>query len=307
MSATITPRSTTLAIAATLAALALAPAARADFRLERELPLAPGGALILDSAVGEIQVRGADRAGARILITGERDDVEERYSFSFEQRGADAVVEVEKRGGWTRRFFSNGGDRLRFEIEVPLGADVDISTAGGAIDAASIRGRAELHSSGGRIEIADVDGDVDAHTSGGRIEADGVRGNARLDTSGGAISARRIDGNLVAETSGGGIDIEEVGGTVEAHTSGGPVRARFSPGNGSGGSLSSSGGGITAIVDPAASLDVDAHTSGGRVTVDLPITVRGSMQRNSVRGSLNGGGPLLKLRSSGGSVRVGGF
>ena len=83
------------------------------------------------------------------------------------------------------------------------------------------------------------------------------------------------------------------------------MRASFAAGNGSGGSLSSSGGGITVSVDPAVSLDVDAHTSGGRVTVDLPITVRGlDDQRNTVRGELNGGGPLLKLRSSGGSVRI---
>ena len=82
------------------------------------------------------------------------------------------------------------------------------------------------------------------------------------------------------------------------------MRASFARGNGAGGSLSSSGGSITAAVDPAVALKVDAHTSGGRVTVDLPITVRGSMSRNSVSGSLNGGGPLLKLRSSGGAVRL---
>ena len=291
-------------ILATVATLSLAAAAAADFRLERELPLGPGGAFVLESDSGSVEVRGTERDDARVLVFARRDDVEERYSFSFEQRGADAVVRVERRGGWTNRLFSSGGDRLRFEIEVPLGADVDVATAGGAIEATSIRGRADLHSSGGRIDVADVDGEVKARTSGGPVSAVDVRGDVHLSTSGGAISARRIDGELIARTSGGGIEIEDVGGAVEAHTSGGSVRARFSAGNSSGGSLSSSGGGITAIIDPAASLDIDAHTSGGRVTVDLPITVRGSMQRNTVRGSLNGGGPLLKLRSSGGPVRL---
>ncbi len=291
-------------ILTTLAALAFASVALAEHRLERQLPLAPGGTFVLDSDIGSIEIRGTDRDGARVLIDSRRDDIEERYSFSFEQRGSDAVVRVERRGSWASRMFSNNGDRLRFEIQVPRAADIDLKTAGGAIDAASIRGRVDLHSSGGTIEVSDVDGKVDAHTSGGNVSAAEVRGDVHLNTSGGGIRAHRIDGDLTAKTSGGAIEIEDVSGAVEAHTSGGPVRARFSAGNASGGSLSSSGGGITAIIDPAVSLDVDAHTSGGRVSVDLPITARGSWSRNTVRGELNGGGPLLKLRSSGGSIKL---
>ncbi len=288
----------------TLAVLAFAPAAAADYRLERQLPLEAGGSFRLDSDSGSIEIRGVDRAGARILVTAPRDDIEERFTFSFEERGDDAVVRVKKRGSWTHRMFSGSGNRLHFEIQVPRGAHIDLSTAGGAIDAESIRGRVELHSSGGSLEIADVEGDVDAHTSGGAISAAEVRGSARLHTSGGAIRAAGVTGDLVARTSGGSIEIQDAGGAVEAHTSGGPVRASFAAGNGSGGTLKSSGGGITAIVDPTVSLQVDAHTSGGRVDLDLPLTVRGSFSRNEVRGALNGGGPMLKLRSSGGSIRL---
>ena len=295
-----TPRSLTLAI--TLLTIAALPAL-ADFRAERELAMAPDGNFVLEASSGAVEIRGTDRTGARVVVTAERDDFEERYTLSFEERGDDAVVRVEKRGSWTRRMFS-GSDRLRFEIEVPRGASADLSTAGGSIDATSIGGRLEAHSSGGSIDIENVDGDVDVHTSGGSIRADGVGGDARLNTSGGGITARRVAGDLVAETSGGSIDVDGVGGTVKAHTSGGPVRAAFSAGNGGGGSLSTSGGGITVKIDPTVALDIDAHTSGGRVTVDLPITTRGSFQRNAVRGELNGGGPLLKLRSSGGSIRI---
>lgn len=289
-----------------LALLAAAPVARADFRLERELALGPEGTFRLESAAGSIEIRGTDRSGVRLVATASRDDVEERYSFSFAERGGDAIVKVERRGGWTRRILG-GDDKLRFQIQVPRGANVDLSTAGGAIDAATIQGRVGLRSSGGSIDVADIDGDVDAHTSGGPVRATGVRGNARLDTSGGAIEARGVTGDLVAHTSGGSIDVEDAGGAVKAHTSGGPVQIAFASGNASGGDLSSSGGGVTAIVDPTVALELDIHTSGGRAIVDLPVTTRGSMSRNTVRGTLNGGGQLLKLRSSGGSVRVRGL
>jgi DUF4097 and DUF4098 domain-containing protein YvlB len=293
-----------LLILAIATALAFMPAAWADFRLERELKLAPGGAFILDSDTGSIEIRGVDRTGARIVITSPRDDIEERFSFAFDERGDDAVVKVEKRGSLARRWFSGGDERLRFEVEVPRRVDLDLSTAGGAIDAASIQGRVDLHSSGGSIDITDVEGDVDAHTSGGSMSARSLSGNVRLDTSGGSIRAEEIGGDLVAETGGGSIEALDVGGVIEAHTSGGPVRASFTAGNGSGGTLTSSGGGITATVDPTVALEIDAHTSGGKVTLDVPVAVRGTVSRNTMRGELNGGGPLLKLRSSGGSIRL---
>ena len=292
-----------LILAALLLATTAAVPALADFRVERELAMSPSGTFVLEADSGAIEIRGTSRGGARVVVTADRDDLEERYQLSFEERGDDAVVRVEKRGGWTRRMFS-GSYRLRFEVEVPRGADVDLSTAGGAIDARSIGGRLEARSSGGSIDVEDAGGDIDVHTSGGPISVSRVGGDARLDTSGGGIRAREVAGDLVAETSGGSIQVDGVGGSVKAHTSGGPVRATFAAGNGSGGSLSTSGGGITVTLNPTVALDIDAHTSGGRVTIDLPITTRGSYQRNSVRGQLNGGGPLLKLRSSGGSIRL---
>lgn len=306
----------------TIAVAACATAAAAEFRVERQLALAPGGSFILESDGGSIEIRGGDRSGAHILLTARRDDLEERYSLSFEERGDSAVVRVKKRGTFVGRMFSRDSDRMRFVIEVPRRVNVDLQTAGGAIDAESLDGRLDLHSSGGSIAVAVVEGDVDAHTSGGSMTARDVRGNVRLDTSGGSIKAEKITGDLVAKssggsihaatiggeatikTSGGSIEIFDVAGAVDAHTSGGPVRAGFAAGNGSGGSLSTSGGGITVTVDPAVSLEVDAHSSGGGVRVDLPITAQGSWQKNTVRGELNGGGSLLKLRSSGGPIRV---
>ena len=59
-----------------LVALACASVSAADFRLERELALAPGGTFVLDSDAGSIDIRGTDRSGARVLVTSSRDDIE---------------------------------------------------------------------------------------------------------------------------------------------------------------------------------------------------------------------------------------
>ena len=50
--------------------------------------------------------------------------------------------------------------------------------------------------------------------------------------------------------------------------------------------------------------DLDAETSGGGVTCDLPVTVQGKMEHDHLKGQVNGGGPLVVLRSSGGGIHV---
>jgi hypothetical protein len=56
----------------------------------------------------------------------------------------------------------------------------------------------------------------------------------------------------------------------------------------------------------AAAFQLDASTSGGGVDASgLTITLeKTSRDRSRLAGAVNGGGPLLKLRTSGGSISV---
>ena len=70
--------------------------------------------------------------------------------------------------------------------------------------------------------------------------------------------------------------------------------------------LSTSGGRVKAYVEPSAGFRLDASTSGGGVNADgLTITIdKGGAGKSRLSGAVNGGGPLLKLRSSGGDIVV---
>jgi DUF4097 and DUF4098 domain-containing protein YvlB len=98
--------------------------------------------------------------------------------------------------------------------------------------------------------------------------------------------------------------VRGAGGRVEASSSGGGVTVRFASGNSSGGTVSSSGGSVRAEIDPGARVSIDAHASGGSVNADVPVTIQGKIENDSLRGEMNGGGPVLRLRSSGGGVRI---
>lgn len=107
---------------------------------------------------------------------------------------------------------------------------------------------------------------------------------------------------LSIDTSGGGIRILDAGGRVHAESSGGSIEASFAKGNSRGGSLETSGGGIEVAVDSTADLAIDA--SGNSVKTDLSIQVRGKISRGNLQGTLGKGGNTLRLRTSGGSVRI---
>ena len=51
-------------------------------------------------------------------------------------------------------------------------------------------------------------------------------------------------------------------------------------------------------------VDVDAHASGGHVETDIPVTVQGEISRSTLKAKINGGGPELYLRTSGGSIHI---
>lgn len=308
-----------LALAAGVALLGVAPAA-ADFRMEKSFALQPGGSFVLDSDVGSVEIVGSSGGAARMVVTSGRDDIESKFDFHVEDGADQVTVRVDKRS--SLRSWLGWSGNLHFEIEVPAATRLNIETAGGSIvvegiddevrldtsggsiTASHIRGPVNADTSGGRIEIEDVDGNVDADTSGGGIRVEGVRGAVRADTSGGSIAIERVTGEVNADTSGGSIRLEEIGGRVEADTSGGSITASFAAGNGAGGVLSTSGGGVSVEVDPGVGLDIDASASGGSVVSDVPLTVRGEVSKTSIRGTLGGGGALLKLRASGGKIRI---
>jgi hypothetical protein len=315
---------TKILLAVLVALVFTAAPASADFKLERKLALAPGGTFTLETDIGEVTLVGDSASGATVNVTSGRDDLDQKYDFSFEEVAGGARVTVKRRGSWLSGWFDGGwfGNRTRFDIHVPMKTTVNVSTSGGGINVSKTGGAVRVRTSGGGLQIEAVEGDVDGSTSGGGVRIRDVRGNAIAKTSGGGIDIVNVQGTLRAETSGGGITIDGVtgdlhastsgggvnvtaaGGRVEAHSSGGPVTARFVAGNAKGGVLSTSGGGVRAEVDPKVALSIDASSSGGGVTADLPVTVQGRISNDSLRGDLNGGGATLRLRSSGGGVRL---
>ena len=290
-------------VAAAAAVLACLPAL-ADTRIEKNLKLDSGGKLVVVADAGSLTITGSASPGARVVLTSDKDDFESRFDLKFEELPGELRITMKKKDSltsWTS-WFSNS--KIRFEIQVPTKTSTDLQTGGGHVTVRALEGDAKAETSGGHIEISDLLGNVNAETSGGHITLKKISGTARVETSGGHIETDGVEGNLVAETSGGHIEIRGAKGRVDADTSGGHVEVGFAKGNAHGGKIESSGGGITVEVDPNVDLAIDASTSGGSVSTDIPVKIVGKVGRSSIRGTLGKGGETLYVHTSGGSVSI---
>lgn len=265
-----------------------------------------GGIRVVPGNNGTVQITAKQKI--RAATDKEADELLERLELTMEQEGNDIVI-VSKYKRRTESFLTFGSwppVHVDFVVTVPQNFSADLRTSGGGIKVGDIDGTVNARTSGGGITLGKIGGPVSARTSGGGISLEESRAEVTLNTSGGSITAGRVAGPADLRTSGGGIKIESVEHAVRAHTSGGSIRARIAGPLKEDSSLSTSGGGVRVTMDRTAAFQLDASTSGGSVNTDgLTLALESSSKhRRHLSGAVNGGGPRLRLRSSGGGIVV---
>jgi hypothetical protein len=304
-----------VATAGLIAGSALIAHARIERVVEKEFTVAGPGTLYVETSGGGIRVvpsgdsvvRVKAKQRIRASSEAEADELLKKLDLTLEQQGNDvrAVAKYERRSvGFL--FGSWPPVQVDFEVSVPAAFATDLHTSGGGITVGDLAGKANLRTSGGSITLGKMGGAVKAHTSGGSITLAEARGPVELKTSGGNVTAGRVTGPAELSTSGGSIKIEAAESPLRAHTSGGSVRAGINGALKDECSLSTSGGSVRVTLDKTAAFRLEASTSGGHVDAEgLTITLeKSSRDRSRLAGAVNGGGPLLKLRSSGGSITI---
>ena len=180
------------------------------------------------------------------------------------------------------------------------------TSSGGNITLQGCEDKVDVKTSIGNIDLGNVGGDVRAKTSsGGNIQVGNVGGTVNAETSLGNLRFGDVQGDIWGRTaSGGTIALMNCQGEVNVKTSIGDIRAEMTTQPRQHWTLeTSSGGQIVATLNSRIAIDVDAQTtSGGRVSSDFPV--QGSKSENSLKGAINGGGPLIKLRTSLGDIRL---
>jgi DUF4097 and DUF4098 domain-containing protein YvlB len=317
---------------AAIALMGLVCAAQAEIEdnLDRTFNVSPGGKFVLEADRGSVNLTvGNDKElEIKVLrtVTGATEstakELFEDHEVAFSQEGNTVRVKAKFKHPMTHSKLWSPKFQVKYEVKLPREFNVEVHTAGGSIAVPDLKGEAELHTAGGSIKVGAVQGRVNAHTAGGSIAVEGATGPVTAETAGGGIRVVKTEGEVKASTAGGSIHIEGAKGAVKASTAGGGITAtgiRHSlDAETSGGSITlaldgspqeeckvqTTGGGITMVVSDKASLNLDARTVGGRVSTSIPVTVIGEQKSSSLQGTMNGGGKLVKLRTTGGGITI---
>jgi len=217
-------------------------------------------------------------------------------------------------------------------IEVgSVASNVSLQTGGGNIKVASAKGEIKAASGGGSVVVlSGLQGAV-LQTGGGSIRVDKCSGRVKATTGGGSVDLGDIGGPAEIETGAGSIRLASAKGRVQAQTGGGSIQL---DGATSVQAETSAGGIIVKLLSSAGGAsrtDSTLETSVGDITVyladDLAVSVRAEIESAnghtirsdfsgihvsseggpwektvSAEGQLNGGGPVLKVRTNSGNV-----
>lgn len=214
--------------------------------------------------------------------------------------------------------------------------DIDAFTAGGFIQVRNIAGQAKLRSGGGHIRVAHIVGTaeleteggnitvgsagsyVGAHTGGGQVDFGEVHGSVHASTGGGGVRVMYVSGPMEVQTSGGGICLTRVSNTVRAATGNGTITAWITPEQSEksriarlpGPSQLSSGAGDIVVYIPrnlAATIDASIENGSlGQIDADpsLGLDIQDAANGRRASAALNGGGAVLRLRSTSGNIHL---
>ncbi|HWA88366.1 MAG TPA: DUF4097 family beta strand repeat-containing protein [Opitutus sp.] len=298
--------------------LALAPIsahAKIERVVEKTFTVSPGGLLNVSTQGGDIRVETAAGNVVKVIAKeriradseSEADELLKPLQLTIEQDGGGVTATAKyERKLADFHWHSWPPVQVSFVVTVPASYNAELHTSGGDIKVADLGGKLNAHTSGGNLVLGKITGEINAQTSGGNVRLEEGGAATKLGTSGGNISVEHIVGPAELRTSGGDISIGTVDDTLEARTSGGNVSAQISGGLKGDCVLSTSGGRVRATVPKSAAFDLEASTSGGDVRADgLTITIDGGgVGKSRLSGRVNGGGPKLKLHSSGGDIVV---
>ena len=210
-----------------------------------------------------------------------------------------------------------------------VGGDLSLRTGGGSIKVVSAKGKINAETGGGSVVVVSCQLGAVLATGGGSIEVQRCSGSLRVTTGGGSIDLGEIAGPAEIETGGGSIRLSSATGAVRAETGGGSITLNGVP---TARAETGAGGIVAKFVSGTERTDSVLETSAGDITVylapNLAMTIRASIElanghrirsdfseirviseggewgpgSATAEGNLNGGGPVLKVRTTTGDI-----
>jgi DUF4097 and DUF4098 domain-containing protein YvlB len=279
-----------LAITGVTLTLCAAAANAADNRKEAKLELVPGGNITIVNGSGSVTLRSAF-SGRQVLVA---------YTTHSDKIEVDLNTTADKQRIELRTHALAGQKptadeaKVDFEIAVPPGAVVNVSTVSAPVTAEGLSGDISVSSESGQIDVHNM---AKSHLH--------VRSmNSPVSLTG--ISLTHVD----VESSGGPVHMSNVTGTrVAVGTTSGNVDYRGDCSGGGDYIFTTHSGEIDLWLPKSASVDLSAHSRSGSVENEFPLEekphhIDPHSPGSSFSGTSNSGSSSVELQSINGRIRV---
>ncbi|GAC1357570.1 MAG: DUF4097 family beta strand repeat-containing protein [Acidobacteriaceae bacterium] len=184
----------------------------------------------------------------------------------------------------------HSGDRYRnisidYEVTLPRASSIEASTGSGDVDLQDVGTKFKGSSGSGNVRAVNLRGEANLETGSGDIELNqGAPGDVRAQTGSGNIRLNSISGGLRAGTGSGDIEV-----------SGNPATDW---------KLDTGSGSVRLTLGSSAHFNLSASTGSGTIRTQQPIAMQGEINRHHVSGTVNGGGPALRINTGSGDVDI---
>jgi hypothetical protein len=126
-----------------------------------------------------------------------------------------------------------------------------------------------------------------------------------LTTTNGGLAIDNVNSRLELKTTNGGLKLSRIAGDVEGRTTNGGIDVSLdgTAWQGNGLNLETTNGGVHLTVPDNYNAHLETGTTNGRVSIDFPVSVQGTMGR-SLSTDLGSGGATIRVRTSNGGVKI---
>ena len=122
----------------------------------------------------------------------------------------------------------------------------------------------------------------------------------------GGITISDIRGRIDFQSHNGGVRLARVAGDVKGETHNGEINAELNGNTWEGRQLelSTHNGGVTLLLPASYSASLETESNRGRLDSDFPVTVRGRLDEKNLNFNIGSGGPLIKVSTHNGGIRL---
>lgn len=201
----------------------------------------------------------------------------------------------------------------RVEVNLAVGsiladgveADMRLDVHSASVRATGTKGRLVVDAGSGSMRVENASGELEVDTGSGSTTISGLRmTRVAVDASSGSIDARDVVADRFSVDVGSGTFSAEALATDDLYvdTGSGSVRVALTkvPGRTE---IETGSGSVTFTLPADADADLDIETGSGGISSDFAVTMEG-YRRRELRGRIGDGGPVIRVSTGSGGVRL---